>query len=882
MSLPPGTRLGSCEIQSPIGAGGMGEVYRARDSKLNRDVAIKVLPPLFAADPERLARFEREAQVLASLNHPNIAQIYGVEDTGNVRALVMELVPGKTLDELIQAQGLGPDTALSIARQLIDALEAAHEQNIVHRDLKPANIKVRDDGVVKVLDFGLAKALDQAQGSGSQAQDRTMTSPAMTQMGMIVGTAAYMSPEQARGRAVDRRADIWAFGLILFEMTSGRRAFEGDDVSTTIANVLKDDVPWSALPVDTPPRVRRVLRRCLEKDPRRRLSAIGDARLDLDEPDVAPDATATTAPARARTGWLPIAGALAAGMLIAAIGVSPWMRSAPAASIRRTAIIAPPTADLFPDGGESAISPDGTMVAFITGSPIAPTATQLWVRRLDAAAAKPIATDARSPFWSPDSKRIGFFGSGKLNTVSAEGGRIDALCDAIDGRGGTWSPRGIIVFAPSSGGALMRVPTGGGDASPALALDAARKETAQRFPFFLPDGTHYLFASLPGHNGVFDIFLGALDSPDRTKIVEAESTPVYVDPGYLAFSRKSQVVVQPFDAKALKLTGDPTTLDDTPGNVGTWFLSARSVSAAAGMLVYLNDPFGDTKLTWVDRTGRDTGVVETPAGRFSEVDISPDGRQVAVVKQTSAKDSTIWTIDLARHGATRIADAPHFNYYVAWSPDSTRLVFANDGAGVENLFVRDAMAATPIQPFYQSAEQFKKPVSWSSDGKFLLFSQRNPGTQEDLMVMPASGGGAPTPFVNDPPNELSGRFSPDGHWIAYTSEESGSTEVYVRSFPTPDKKYRVTTDGGTAVRWKRDGTALLMTGADSRRLEIADVRLGATLTVSAPRVVGSLPPGILAWDAAGDLEHLIVATPSGDARLSLTVVTDWMTALRKQ
>ena len=898
VALASGTRFGSYEVTSKLGEGGMGEVYRARDAKLNRDVAVKVLPDLFAADPERLARFEREAQVLASLNHPNIAQIYGMEVVGDqtasgaplaARALVMELVPGRTLEEVIQSapgHRLPLAEAIAIARQLADALEAAHDQGIVHRDLKPANIKVRDDGTVKVLDFGLAKIWtpDSAQKSDDLANSPTLTGRA-TQLGMIIGTAAYMAPEQARGRAVDRRADIWAFGLVLFEMLSGRRAFEGDDVSIMLASVLKDEVPWAALPSDIPPRVRRVLRRCLEKDPRRRLSAIGDARFDLEDDEPHEAATKTVAtPARASTTWLLIAGAAVAGVLVATAGLWPWLHPAPATSLRRLSVIAPESDALFPDGGESAISPDGMSVAFVTGTSASMGATQLWVRRLDASRSTPVAgaTGAHLPFWSPDSRQIGFFANGKLNTVAVDGGRIDVLCDAPDGRGGTWSPRGVIVFAPSNGGALQRISVDGGTPAPVLTLDAAQKETGQRFPSFLPDGTHFLFASIPSKNGVYDIFAAGLDEPGRTKVAQSESGAQYVEPGYLVFMRKSAIAVQPFDAKTRTVTGDVTAFPDTPGNTGTWYLATPPASAAPGAMVFQNDPFADTRLAWIDQSGRETGSVQAPAGHYTELELSPDGQRVALIKQSTAKDSTIWTLDMVRHGATRVADAPHFNYYVAWSPDSARIAFANDGAGWENLFVRDAMAATPIQSLYSSADTFKKPMSWSPDGKWLLYNERHPNTQDDLFVVPTSGDAKPTPYVNDTVDENWGRISPDGHWVVYVSDESGSNEVYLRSFPTPNEKHRVTTDGGTAARWKRDGSALLIVGTDGQQLKIADVRLSPALTIGAPRIVGAIPRGILAWDAAPDLEHLLVAIPAGNAQLSLTVITNWLSAVKKR
>ena len=891
MALASGTRLGPYEILSPLGVGGMGEVYRARDAKLNRDVAIKVLPDLFAGDPDRLARFEREAQVLAALNHPNIAQIYGMETIEAAvggrpagHALVMEFVPGQTLADMIIGRALPLPDALAIARQIADALEAAHEQGIIHRDLKPANIKVRDDGTVKLLDFGLAKAMS-ADGSGSGAD--AMNSPTLTaratQIGTIIGTAAYMAPEQARGRAVDRRADIWAFGVVLFEMLTGRRAFEGEDISITLAAVLKEDVSWNALPADLPAPVRRLLRRCLEKDPRRRLSAIGDARLELNETsEAAPDAAAVTPVApTARRSWPMIVASTAAGIAITALAMFQVFRPTVPTEPRRLTIVAPENTSLFPDSRESALSPDGRMVAFVTGGITGIASTQLWVRPLSEPKARVIqgVAGAHLPFWSPDSKRIGFFANGKLNTIAAEGGRIDVVCDAPDGRGATWNSTDEIVFAPASAGPLMRVSARGGEPAPATSLDAGQKETGHRFPFFLPDGRHFLFAALPGANAQFDIVVGSLDNSDRTKILSAGSAAVYAEPGYLLFARKGVVAAQPFDAKTLRLSGDPVTLDDAPGDIGNQYSSGPAVSEAAGTLVYLNDPFADTRLAWVSPDGRELGVIEAAPARYTEVHLSPDNQRAAVVRAASAMKSAIWVVDLARHGSSKIADSPGLNYMVAWSPDGSRLAYTNDRTGTEQIVVRDAAGATPEAQLYESPDLFKKPSAWSPDGS-VLFTRRSPETGNDLMTVKTSGDAKAALYLNETSDEDLGRFSPDGRWVAYVSNEAGPGDVYVRSFPTPNRKYRVTTDGGTWVTWNASGTQLMIVGADGRQLKIADVRPGTELSIGVPKVVGALPAEAIAWDASRDLQRLFVSVPaSGSAGLSFTVVIDWIAAL---
>ncbi len=478
MTLTPGTRLGPYEIVSALGAGGMGEVYRARDSKLKRDVAIKVLLAAVANDPDRLARFSREAQVLASLNHPNIAAIYGLEDapsTGSgqadVRALVMELVEGPTLADRI-AQGAIPlDEALPIAKQIAEALEAAHEQGIIHRDLKPANVKVRPDGLVKVLDFGLAKALAPA-GASATAENSPTISIHATQAGMILGTAAYMSPEQAAGKPVDKRSDLWAFGVVLLEMLTGKPVFTGETVSHVLAAVLRADPDWTRLPADTPASIRRLLRRCLEKDPKKRLSAMADARLELGEQD---DVVVATAPAPARSSTWRIASALVAGIALGA-GLLPLalplLRPTPVHQMSRVSVMAPKGVRLKPDPAESAISPDGRLIVFTAVD--AGKGTQLWIRPLEALEAHPLAGAEHGilPFWSPDSRYVAFFADGKLKKMPAAGGPVEVICDAPFARGGSWGTADVIVFAPAASGPLMRVLTGGGEPKPVTALSA--------------------------------------------------------------------------------------------------------------------------------------------------------------------------------------------------------------------------------------------------------------------------------------------------------------------------------------------------------------------------------------------------------------------------
>ena len=905
MSLSPGARLGPYEVLSKLGEGGMGEVYRARDTKLNRDVAIKVLPELFAADAERLARFTREAQTLASLNHPNIAGIYGIEASS---AIVMELVEGQDLSEMIGAQenqgalrtGAAKVTpcvplpdALAIARQIADALEAAHELGIVHRDLKPANIKVRGDGTVKVLDFGLAKAMTPEASSGVSNPSNSPTLTARgTQMGMIIGTAAYMSPEQARGKAVDRRADIWAFGVVLYEMLTGRRAFEGDEISDVLAAVLRQDIDFTALPAGVPPSIRRLLRRCLEKDPKKRLSSIGDARLELTEQDEAAAAPAAeAAPLRQRRTpmWTAALGGALAMALIAAAGWA-WLGKAPAAApslVSRLTVLPPDEVSLYPDPSESAISPDGRWVAMVSGDPTNLRTTVLWIRPVDSLVVRRVegSEGAHLPFWSPDSRHVAFFSGTKLNTVPAEGGRISEVCEAPSGRGGSWSASGIIVFAPDGAGPLYKVPAGGGTPTAVTAIDASLKETAHRFPDFLPDGEHFIYVSLPGRSGVFDSFVGSTSGTTRERIGAFETGPAYSAPGWLVFARAGGLAAQAFDATSRKLSGEIITLDDTPGGSGdplTAWTGGKAVSVSdTGTLAYLKDPSLNTKAIWLDSSGQETGSFALPRGFHIRVSIAPDGTRAAVVRQTSRTESSISLLDLSRGSLAPISSGRGTNSAPVWSPDSSKVVFASDRDGPADFFIKDVNAGTPEQPFFRSPSLFKAPTSWSADDKRILFSQLDPEKFQNLHWIPTSGEIKPNILVDGPGRDMAGAISPDGRWFAYTTDDSNTLNVVVMPFLRPGAAVGITTTGARNVWWRRDGKQLLIVNDALTELLTADVDgSGDTFRSSPTRRLAILPEGTVDIEPMPDRQRFIALVPENAvARRTITLLTNWIATL---
>ena len=886
MSLSPGTRVGPYEVIGALGAGGMGEVYRARDARLDRDVAIKILPELFASDPERLARFEREARSLAALNHPNIAAIYGIED----RALVMELVEGDDLSAIIARGAMPLSDALPIARQIADALEAAHDQGIVHRDLKPANIKVRADGAVKILDFGLAKAIDPVgtSNASSASNSPTLTARA-TQMGMIIGTAAYMAPEQAKGRSADRRADIWAFGVVLYEMLTGRRTFAGDDISEVLASVLKTDPDWHAIPADVPPAVRRLLRRCLEKDPRKRLSSIGDARLELDEVEPVATATAPT-PVQGRRTLLSMLVPAAAGALVtAAIAAVMWtaVRQEPDAIVTRLSVIPDAGAEMYPDSAEVAISPDGRSVVFVVGDP-QKTESQLWIRSLDSVVARRVegGDGAHLPFWSPDGSRIGFWGSDlKVKTLPAQGGRPAIVCNSTGFRGAAWNKNDVIVFAQDSSGVLFQVSANGGEPTPVTKLDESRKETSHRFPTFLPDDDHFLFAALPGKGGLADIVAGSLRDGTQVLVGSMESAPVYAEPGWLLFARRGVLAAQRFDPRTLKLSGEPVPLDDEPSAVldaeTSWTAGYAASVSPTGALAYFSQQSVNTKAVWIDAAGKPDGTVTLPNGRYRDIRVSPDGAHAALVRTTSRTESDLWLADVQRGGATPLSTGPGLNGSPIWSPDSKRILMASDRTGPSDVYIKNVGDATPEQLFYKSNVPFKNADSWSPDGKWISMRQLDPDTAQNLYVLPATGEIKAELYVAGPGRDGALAVSPNGKWMAYLAEDTGSPELYVQMFPKPGNRVRISTEGALWAWWADSGRRIVYVEMNRTRLMTVDITEGDSLKAATPRFLAALPAGIVWIDAMPDRKRFLALMPERLGTGTVTVVQNWMTALKK-
>jgi serine/threonine protein kinase len=875
--LRAGTTLGPYEIVAPLGAGGMGEVYRARDPKLGRDVALKILPATFTTDPERLARFRREAQLLASLNHPHIGAIYGLDEANGQQILVLELVDGESLDTRLACGAIPVDEALAIARQVAEALESAHEKGVIHRDLKPANIVLTKDGHVKVLDFGLAKPTEPASEASRRdlMNSPTITSPAMmTGIGVILGTAAYMSPEQARGKQVGKGADIWAFGCVMYEMLTGRRAFAGDEISDVLASVLAREPDLAALPTNTSPSLRRLIRRCLQKDPNARLHDIADARLDLEEAQREPDADTRTIPQTARRGERYKIGAIAVAALMVGAATALVFRPTSSASPvpeMRLDITTPPTTE----PASFALSPDGQKIVFVATSD---SGSQLWLRPLDVVSARPLARTegSTSPFWSPNSESVGFFAGGKLKRIDLDGGSVQTLAEAPGGSGGTWNNDDVILFTPRAYTPIQRISAKGGQPTAATQLETPGQSNFS--PRFLPDGRHFLYYVPTTAGG--SVVVGQLDGLEHQRLLESDAAPVVRASGHLLFARQDTLFAQAFDPVRIELMGAPAPIAEHIF-VGTANGSGAFSAAVAGPVAYRTAVAGGARrqFAWFDRSGKEIGKVGAPDRAFSYYpSLSKDGRHVALWRVSEGGRPDIWLLDIGR-GVLNPFTFDGSSAGPIWSPDGSRIVFAR---GLDRALVEKEIGGAPgserVLPNVHGA-----PTAWSSDGRFLLYTVFSSPTDPNIWAVRMDGDGKPFPVVQTNFAERDGEFAPDGKWIAYRSNKSGRFEVYIQPFPESGGDVQVSTNGGAQPRWGRDGKELFYIALDGKLSAVpiqfaADGRhadVGRPVPLFPARVGDVTSPNGQQYDISRDGTRFLINTATEEAASPITIILNW-------
>jgi serine/threonine protein kinase len=885
MPIQSGSKLGPYEILAPLGAGGMGEVYRARDPRIGRDVAVKLLPSAYSADPERLRRFELEARATGVLNHPNILAIHDLGTQDGSPYIVSELLEGETLRDKLRIGPVPLRKTIEYALQLAHGLAAAHDKGIAHRDLKPENIFVTKDGRLKILDFGLAKLIQPE--TANEEVSRLQTGSPESQPGMVLGTIGYMSPEQVRGRPSDHRSDIFAFGAILYEMLSGKRAFQADTAADTMGAILQKD-PLEASGAGTlPPGINRLIRHCLEKTPEERFQSMRDVAFDV-ETLTGISETQATSPAtplsrRALPGWLQPMAIVALAALTVLFATGYFARAPKAAPVIRFSLNVPKapasTDNTVISTLQMALSPDGNQLVF--ASPYTGQQNILWIRPLDSINAKPLlgTEGAFYPFWSPDSRFIGFFTTGKLKKIDVQSGSIQTICDAPTGRGGTWSPDGTILLAPDKLGAIVQVSSEGGEIK-AVTDDPAQRGISYRWPEFLPDYDHFLYLSQYSGSGYDGVFLSSLHSKDSRLVSKVNSRVAFLLPGYLLFYRDGKLMGLKFDWKRGAVSGDafaiaPETVSYNAGRGFPGFSASET-----GVLSYQPDTVTPSPLVWLDRTGKQ---VDT-AGEldfYTCPRISPDGKRIAVVRHgTHSEEGDIWLYDTERSSMTRFTLNPAAYTDLAWSNDGNKIFFSDidlfqkpsNGAGNQTLLFK-----SPIG---------KVPTDVSPDGKFLAMNLDNAKTQQDLWIFPLSVESKPFPLLQETYNENSGQFSPDNRWIAYASDESGKTEIYVRPFPAKDAgKWQVSNSGGILPRWRRDGKELFYISTDKNMMMAVDIKPGATFESAPPRPLFEMPlitlPDDTLYDVTPDGQRFIVSSPPGRQYPStINVVVNWMGDLK--
>ena len=889
MSLAPGIRIGPYEITGTLGAGGMGEVYRARDTRLDRFVAIKVLSPEIASVPALRERFEREARAVAALNHPHICMLYDVGQQDRTDYLVMEYLEGETLERRLKKGALPLDHALQIGIQIADALAAAHRAGIVHRDLKPGNIMLSKAGA-KLLDFGLAR-MGAPAAAGSLSMLPTAP-PGLTQHGAILGTFQYMAPEQLQGQDADARSDIFAFGAVVHEMVTGKKAFEGKSQASLIAAILERDPPAiSTLQAVSPPALDSLVRTCLAKDPEERWGSAHDVRLQLVRlAEAGPQGGVPALPgarpkARERV-WIAVASVLLAATVALSLA---YLQRSPTETAPIRFFVFPPEGTSVapgPAAPQVAVSPDGRRLAYATVD--AAGTQQLWVRPLDSVAAQPLpgTEGAAFPFWSPDSRFIGFFAQGKLKTVDASGGPPSTVCDASEGQGGTWNRDGVIVFAPSGTTSLARVSAAGGAPTAVTALDTARRETGHLWPQFLPDDRHFLYLAQSQEREQHAIYVGSLDGGEPRRVLSTDVRAGYAPPGYLFFVREGSLMAQSFDASRLELTGEPIRVAE--GIAANPFQTGRTTfsSSGNGVLAYRTGTIGGvetTRLLWFDRSGKQLGPVG-PSGLYASPKLSPDETRLAVYQRAGvAEAGDISLFDLRRGTSSRFTFDPRDDDVPVWSPDGNRLIFGS-GFGPFDLYQQSASGVGDAELLLQSSAD-KWPLDWSPDGRFILFQAQDTKTGWDLWLLPMFGDRQPEPLLQTPFAERDGQFSRDGRWIAYSSDESGRREVYVQPFGTTVGKWLVSTSGGSQPMWRRDGRELFYLGAD-RQLMAVEVRAGTTIETGVPRPLFDVRVSAIDfrnhYQPSADGQRFLVASISAEeAAPPITVVVNWPALLRQ-
>jgi serine/threonine protein kinase len=840
-----GKTLGNFEITSQLGKGGMGEVYQAKDRKLGRDVAIKVLPEEFARDADRVARFQREAKLLASLNHPNIAAIYGLEESGGTNFLVLELVEGDTLADQIKRAPIPVEESLKLALQIAEALEAAHEKGVIHRDLKPANIKVTPDGKVKVLDFGLAKAF-----AGEQAEMNLSNSPtlsnAATQQGVILGTAAYMSPEQARGKAVDKRTDVWAFGCVLFEMITGRPAFSGSEVTDILAAVIRAEPDWNCLPTNLHWRLREIVERCLKKDSKDRTHDISDVRLDIqkilaDPRDVLVQQVAS---AELRTGSRTKLLCVAAVVLTAiAVGLSVWyLKPQPSQPSAHLSITLPP-GEVVTGHLPLTFSPDGKHIAYVSYR--SDGVSQLYLRALNNAQSKPIpgSEGANQPVFSPDGQWIAFFAQGKLKKISIAGGMASEICTSGFSAGASWGPDDTVVFSPSSNSGLLRVSAAGGTPEVLTTLDSSKGEVSHRYPQILPGGKAVIFTITTGI-GWDDqhVALLLLKTGERRILIRGGHTGRFVPTGHLVYSRAGVLMAVPFDLARLEVTSSaPITIVE--GIRQSSVIAAEYSFSASGSLAFIPEsPHAfERRLAWLDYNGK-VEPLATPPRNYETAALSPDRRQIAVTIVANTAD--LWIYDFGHSNLTRLTFEGSSQYPV-WTPDGKRLAYRATRAGYRNIFWR-AADGTGAEERLTEGKNLQTPRSWSPNGKVLAFDEISPTSSgRDIWIVSMEGSTSDaagsaishklSPFLQTPFSEMSPTFSPDGHWLAYTSNQSGKEEIYVRPFPGPGREWQVSTEGAKSARWAPKGRELFY--GIGKKVMALDIQTEPMFNIGKPRIL---------------------------------------------